>query len=96
VLVYVDDLLVISERPEEILTRLSEEQRYRLKDVGTPTRFLGAKIGKKTFDGLEYWYLSAEAYLEKALNTVEERFGKLDTLFGKSRWILQHPLTSRK
>jgi Reverse transcriptase (RNA-dependent DNA polymerase) len=85
ILVYVDDLLVVSEHHGEILTRLSEDYRYRLKDVGVPTRFLGAKIGKKMINGSEYWYISAESYLKKALNTVEERFGKLDTLFGKSQ-----------
>jgi Reverse transcriptase (RNA-dependent DNA polymerase) len=51
VLVYVDDLLVISEEPDGILEPLSEEYKYRLKDVGTPTCFLGAKIGKKSVDG---------------------------------------------
>jgi hypothetical protein len=52
--------------------------------VGNPTRFLGAKIGKNNINGIEYWYIS-EAYLEKALLAIESRFGKLDTLFGKSQ-----------
>jgi hypothetical protein len=56
-----------------------------LKDVGSPTQFLGAKIGKEVVNGTEYWYISTKAYLEKALAAIEERFGKLDSLFGKSQ-----------
>jgi hypothetical protein len=59
---------------EDYCYRLKDagDYRYRLKDVGTPTHFLWAKIGRKVLNGLEYWYISAEAYLEKALDTIEE------------------------
>jgi Reverse transcriptase (RNA-dependent DNA polymerase) len=82
ILVYVDDCLIVSEEPKVILSRLEDDYKYRLKDVGPPTRFLGAIIGRTTLeDGFETWYISAESYLEKAIKAIEERFGKLDTLF---------------
>jgi Reverse transcriptase (RNA-dependent DNA polymerase) len=81
ILVYVDDLLIVSEDPHSILEKLENDHKYRLKDVGTPKQFLGATIGQKHIDGVDYWFISAEDYLEKALAAIEERFGKLDTIF---------------
>jgi hypothetical protein len=46
---------------------------------------LGAKIDQIDIFGTNYWAISAEAYLEKAITSVEKVFGKLDTLFRKSR-----------
>ena len=46
VLVYVDDILCISEDPGTIIRSFADPPfLYRLKDVGPPTRYLGAKIG---------------------------------------------------
>jgi hypothetical protein len=81
ILVYVDELLIVSESPQDILDKLADEHKYRLKDVGSPKRFLRANIGKRTIEGQEYWYIAAEDSLNKALATVEERFGKLDMIF---------------
>jgi Reverse transcriptase (RNA-dependent DNA polymerase) len=81
VLVYVDDLLVISEQPSIILQTLVDDHKYRLKDVGSPTCYLGASIGKKQLTDGVFWFISAEAYLSKALDTIEKRFGKLESLF---------------
>lgn len=88
-LVYVDDCLVVSENPRDILTRLEQEYKYRLKDVGPPKRFLGARIGEVMLDGHKTWYISAQDYLEKALEGVIQRFGKLESLFSSSK--LQTP-----
>jgi hypothetical protein len=60
---------------------LANEHKYRLKDVGPLKRFLGATIGQPHIDGEDFWFISAEDYLNKALATVEECFGKLDTIF---------------
>ena len=38
ILVYVDDLLIISHRGIEILELLTSKYQYRLKDVGPPSR----------------------------------------------------------
>jgi hypothetical protein len=83
--VYVDDCLIVSENPKAILKCLETEFKYRLKDVGPPARFLGAKIEKVALFVTIYWMISEESYLEKAMTSVEKTFGKLDTLFKRSR-----------
>jgi hypothetical protein len=86
VLVYVDDQLTISEDPKNITDSLQQEPfNYTLKDVGPPKRYLGATVGTCVDIGEKAWYLSADDYLDKALPTVEERFGSLKTMFSKSR-----------
>jgi hypothetical protein len=71
----------VSEVPQDIVDRLANDFKYRLKDVGTPKRFLGATIGQREINGDDYWFMSAEDYLEKAINAIEERFGKLNSMF---------------
>ena len=86
VLVYVDNQLTVSENPQEIINALKGEPfKYEMKDIGEPTRYLGATIGKYELEDFVTWYISAEDYLEKAIPNIEERFGKLETLFPKSK-----------
>jgi Reverse transcriptase (RNA-dependent DNA polymerase) len=78
ILTYVDDCLVVSGDPKKIIQALEEEYKYRLKDVGEPKRYLGAKIGKINFqDGTKAWYMSARLYLEQAIIEVERKWGNL-------------------
>jgi hypothetical protein len=58
-----------------------------LKDLGQPERYLGARLGRFYIkaDKVNTWYISGDAYLEKAIPILEERFVELDTLFSKSR-----------
>ena len=51
------------------------------KDVGPPTRYLGAKIGKyQLANGQETWNISAEDYLAKAIPVIEQSYGPLKPL----------------
>mmetsp|Transcript_5420 Transcript_5420/g.7997 ORF Transcript_5420/g.7997 Transcript_5420/m.7997 type:complete len:239 (+) Transcript_5420:3465-4181(+) len=77
ILVYVDDLLVISHRGQEIIDLLTDKYQYRLKDVGPPKRYLGAIVGRYDKSGTKTWYLSAKDYLTKAIPIVEEHYGAL-------------------
>ncbi|MGH7973897.1 MAG: reverse transcriptase domain-containing protein, partial [bacterium] len=72
ILVYLDDLLIISAKSDNILTYLSKY--YRLKDMGSPTRYLGATIGRYRDINMDCWYISAKEYLEKALPVIEARY----------------------
>mmetsp|Transcript_11237 Transcript_11237/g.16168 ORF Transcript_11237/g.16168 Transcript_11237/m.16168 type:complete len:1367 (+) Transcript_11237:2028-6128(+) len=78
ILVYVDDLLVVSHRGQELLDLLTDKYQYRLKDVGPPQRYLGAIVGRYDKNGTKTWYLSAKDYLTKALPIVEEHYGTLN------------------
>jgi hypothetical protein len=85
ILVYVDDQLTISENAMQITNQLVTDYKYRLKDVGPPSKYLGAKVGKYTLaDGSLAWYMSAEEYLKKAIPEIERKFGNIVNLFNKS------------
>jgi hypothetical protein len=74
VLLYVDDTLVISHNPMAIMQALQQE--YRLKDnaIESPTRYLGADIGKYRFDDepdKTRWTMSSDRYVKEAIRNVE-------------------------
>jgi hypothetical protein len=78
ILTYVDDCLIVSQNLGRIIKSLEHEYKYKLKDVGEPTRYLGAEIGKYTLpDGSNAWYMSARLYLQKEIIEVERQFGNL-------------------
>mmetsp|Transcript_2147 Transcript_2147/g.3294 ORF Transcript_2147/g.3294 Transcript_2147/m.3294 type:complete len:1178 (+) Transcript_2147:1032-4565(+) len=70
ILVYVDDLLIISHQTDTILHVLENHFKYRLKDVGSPKRYLGATIEKIDVGGMRTWCMSAREYLEKAIHAL--------------------------
>lgn len=73
ILVYVDDILVISNDPR--LTMNVLEKLYRMKEgsVGVPTTYLGSKISKHYFNGDSKgrWSMSSEQYVKEAIRVVE-------------------------
>ena len=84
VLIYVDDILTISEVPKDVMETLS--RLYRLKEDPTtgkkydrPTRYLGADIGHYYFDDdskKPRWYMSSDTYVKNAIKTAEEHLDK--------------------
>jgi hypothetical protein len=75
ILVYVDDLLILSLDTDSIIKTLKEEYHYTLKDVGPPTRYLGATMSRfKSDDCGQTWAQSAEGYITKALPLVKQRY----------------------
>ena len=92
ILTYVDDCLIISHDPKKIIQSLTEEYKYRLKDVGEPTRYLGAEVGKHDVnsDGTATWYMSARLYLKQAILEIERKWGNITKLF--PRQVLDTPM----
>ena len=83
VLIYVDDILVISHRASIIMDNLSalyclKENPSNGKRYGTPDCYLGANIGLYTLpgntSGKQKWYMSSDDYVADAIKNVE---GKL-------------------
>ncbi|MEM7375757.1 MAG: reverse transcriptase domain-containing protein [Bacteroidota bacterium] len=75
VVVYVDDLLIVSHDHQRIFEALGE--KYEVKP--TSGRYLGMKVntfivGKGTKEEREAWYMSAEDYLKHALKVIEDRY----------------------
>ena len=83
VLIYVNDILVISHRASTIMGNLSalyclKEYPSNGKRYGTPDRYLGVNIGLYTLpgntSGKHKWYMSSDDYVADAIKNVE---GKL-------------------
>ena len=72
VLCYVDDLLAMSQKSDEILK--SVQHVFKLKDdkIKPPDMYLGAQLGTMEFDGVEGWYISSEKYVRAALENIEK------------------------
>ena len=82
---YVDDQLTISEHAREITQQLTTDYKYCLKDVGLPTKYLGAKVGNHTLDdGTKASYMSEEEYLKNEIPEIQKKFGNIVDHFGKS------------
>jgi hypothetical protein len=86
VLVYVDDLLVLSHHPE--LTMKALESFYRLKDgFAEPNRYLGAEVIKwyfSTDNSKAYWALSSSQYVQEAIKNVENHLATQNKTLKKS------------
>jgi hypothetical protein len=86
VLVYVDDVLVLSHQPEVTMKAL--ETFYRLKDgFAEPDRYLGAEVKKWTFPNdntKTYWALSSSQYVQEAVKNVEKYLKAYDRTLCKS------------
>jgi hypothetical protein len=78
VLVYVDDILVISANPKETMAII--EKSFRLKDgFAPPNRYLGATINKWRLPGDEtatHWGHSSEEYIKQAVMNVETELAR--------------------
>ena len=76
VLVYVDDILVISHEPQVVMDYLSQKYTLKSGSVGEPTAYLGAEVKKWMIEGAEdplkpRWALSSDLYVKRAVANVE-------------------------
>lgn len=86
VLIYVDDLLVCSRKPDLIMQTLSKVYRFK-EDPKTnekwtpPDRYLGANIGQyqlhTSSNGKKHWYMPAEGYINAAIANLEVELSKI-------------------
>jgi hypothetical protein len=67
VLIYADDILAVSDKPDRIMETLSGLYKFKenpktRKKYGPPDRYLGANVGKYKLPGAtkEHWYMSLE------------------------------------
>ena len=72
--VYVDDLFLISHKPEQFFEDLRIKYGYKLKGVGEPTYHLGGDFGRDP-DGTLYW--GSATYIKKIMANYERRFDGL-------------------
>jgi len=94
VLLYVDDLLVISESTEKVL-RNEIGQHFVLRDesIGPPLQYLGGKLQLVTLDnGVKAWAFGSCQYVQSAVKNVEEHLAKIRE---KLPYKAPTPLSSR-
>ena len=72
VAVIVDDLLVFSKKPEQILGPLTDVYGFGLKGVGTPEYYSGADILYNATTG--FWEVSAKTYIKRCKERIEAMF----------------------
>jgi hypothetical protein len=86
ILVYVDDVLTLSHRPEDIMQGL--ETYYRLKDgYHKPMQYLGAAVKEWEFPddvSRPKWALSSEPYVKEAIKNIEKHLAEQNRTLRKS------------
>ena len=92
ILTYVDDCLLVSENMMEIINALKKEPfNYNLKDVGPPTKNLGAKCGTYNLGDSSAWYMLAELYLGHAIKEIERKWGNLSKIASRQSLNIPAP-----
>ncbi len=73
VLVYVDDVLCISDKPE--LTMTGIQRKFKLKDdkIEEPSMYLGASLSRMiNAENKSCWAMSSDEYCQAAVKNVED------------------------
>ena len=74
-LIYVDDILVVSENPKPVMLQISEKFPIKEDSIKTPEIYLGAQVYKHPLPhGKQAWAMSSEKYVKNAVNTVQNMF----------------------
>ena len=72
-LVYVDDCLVVSHKPEEVMKAIGKEFEIKNDEYGPPEYYLGAGVEKfRTDNGATCWSMKSDKYVKNAVQTVED------------------------
>lgn len=70
-LVYVDDVLVVSHAPGEVMQQIGTEFEINNNEYGPPTSYLGAGISKiQLTNGEECWSMDSKKYVKAAVEIV--------------------------
>ena len=78
ILVYVDDILLVSEKPQPVLDEIDSHYKIKAGSTGEPSVYLGAQIYKHTSlpDGSWAWGMTSEKYITNAVRIVEDMLEK--------------------
>ena len=72
-LVYTDDILILSEKTKQIMSSLQGVYRVKPESIKPPDTYLGSNIGRYAFPSKpnkEYWYMGSQQYLKEATRNV--------------------------
>lgn len=72
-LVYVDDILIVSHDPQAIIKELQAVYELKKGSVGPPTTYLGAQVMRSQGrDGTLKWAMTGEKYCKEAISIVKD------------------------
>jgi hypothetical protein len=70
-LVYVNDVLVVSHAPEEVMKSIREQFEIKNGEFGPPMKYLGAGISQVQLnDGNMCWSMESQKYVKAAIDTI--------------------------
>ena len=72
VLMYVNDILSISCDARSILEEIQRTFKFKNGKIETPEFYLGAKLQKKSTNGIQCWTITSQDYIKAAVKNVEE------------------------
>jgi hypothetical protein len=87
VYVYVDNILVCSEKPALIMETLGKAYRLKEGSVGPPSQYLGAQIKPHRFKDMpenQYWSMRSAKYVKEAVKNLELDLKKIGKNFPSS------------
>jgi hypothetical protein len=76
-LIYVDDVLVVSHAPKEVMKQIGAKFEIKNDEYGPPTSYLGAEISKVTLNGgSECWSMDSKKYIKATLEVIRGLLAK--------------------
>ena len=73
ILVYVDDILLVSHKPEPVFEEIDRHYKIKKGSIGPPTTYLGAQVYQHNLPtGGTAWGMSSEKYVNNAIKVVEQ------------------------
>ncbi len=67
-MVYVDDLLIISEHPNKYMDQVKDSFFLKPDSIKTPDKYLGADISRRSRNSNElYWAMGSNQYIKEAV-----------------------------
>ena len=78
ILVYVDDILVISDDHKIVMEHIQVNFKFKDNKVEPPAMYIGAKLKKNNIENCEYWTMSTYEYIQAAIKNVQDKLSTMN------------------
>lgn len=72
VLAYVDDILAISMKPDEVMAQIGERFKFKNNKVEPPTTYLGARLAQRKIKNRAIWTMTSDDYINAAEKNITD------------------------
>ena len=95
ILVYVDDILIVADKPQEYMDVLSKHYYVKETSIGPPNLYLGTQYRRVTDrSGKQCWSSSTDSYVKEATSIVFERMNAMGLKLTKKSKSPEHPFSN--